>query len=59
MTHQTVAPRAVPPYSHMSAERTIEEAATEAMRALGSRHAADALTILWQLRRIAAQDGST
>jgi len=41
----------VPPYCFMAGGLSHEEATVEAMKATGSRHAADALTILWQLRR--------
>jgi hypothetical protein len=40
-----------PPYCFMANGRTHEEATVEAMSATGSRYAADALMILWQLRR--------
>ena len=41
----------VPPYCFMAGARSHEEATAEAMKATGSRHAADALMILWRLRR--------
>lgn len=50
----SIGPETIPPYCHLTTCDSAEEAAAEAMRSSGSRHAADALAILWQLRRVAA-----
>lgn len=55
--HQTAALREVPPYCYMDHGRTAEEATAEAMKALGMRHAADALALVWRLRWVATANG--
>lgn len=44
----------VPPYCYAAPGMSAEESALEAVKALQIAHAADALGLLWQLRRVAA-----
>ncbi|MQY52113.1 hypothetical protein HCX48_09515 [Rhodocyclus tenuis] len=44
----------VPPYCYAALGMSAEEGALEAVKALQITHAADALGLLWQLRRVAA-----
>lgn len=50
----SIGPETIPPYCHLTASDSPEEAAAEVMRIFGTRYAVDALAILWQLRRVAA-----
>lgn len=47
----------VPPYCYAAPGMSAEEGAVEAVKALQIAHAADALGLLWQLRRVAAPSG--
>jgi hypothetical protein len=52
-----IALAAVPPYSFRQPGMTPEEAATAAVKALQITHPADALALLWELRREAGTEG--
>ncbi|HEY3433004.1 MAG TPA: hypothetical protein VGK09_10700 [Rhodocyclaceae bacterium] len=51
-----ITPDQVPPWCHLSGDRSPEEAAAEAMKAHKTTSAIDALVLLWNLRRVAAAD---
>ena len=46
----------VPPYCYAAVGMSAEEGAKEAVKALQIAHAADAIGLLWQLRRVVAPD---
>lgn len=51
-----ITPDQVPPWCHLSGDRSPEEAAAEAMKAHKTASAIDALVLLWNLRRVADAD---
>jgi hypothetical protein len=50
------APAELPPYCHLSPERSPDESAVIAVREMRISHPADALGLLWQLRKVAKSD---
>lgn len=55
---RAVSAAAVPPYCYQQQGMTAERGAVEAVKAMRIPSAADALGLLWQMRRVAAQSVS-
>lgn len=53
---KTAHPGEVPPYCYAAPGMSAEVGAVEAVKALQIAHAADALGLLWQLRRVVTPD---